>query len=62
MIAYPLGEAAMLLSVLIFAICRTVSAVKHATAKADAALAAEEVADIPTEDERQIPNEEDSGN
>ena len=62
MIAYSPGEAAMLLSVLIFAICRTVSAVKHATAKADAALAAEEVADIPTEDERQIPNEEDSGN
>ena len=62
MIAYSLGEAAILLSVLIFAICRTVSAVKHARATADAALAEEEVTDIPTEDERQIPDEENTGN
>ena len=62
MIAYSLGEAAILLSVLIFAICRTVSAVKHARATADAALAEEEVSDIPTEDERQIPDEENTGN
>ena len=62
MIAYSLGEAAILLSVLIFAICRTVSAVKHARATADAALAEEEISDIPTEDERQIPDEENTGN
>ena len=62
MIAYSLGEAAMLLFVLVFAICRTVSAVKHAGATADAALAEEEVSDIPTEDERQIPDEENTGN
>ncbi len=61
-IAHSLGEAAILLSVLIFAICRTVSAVKHARATADAALAEEEVTDIPTEDERQIPDEENTGN
>ena len=62
MIAFSLGEATMLLSVLIFAACRIFSAGKYATAKADAALAEEEVSDIPTEDERQIPDEENTGN
>jgi hypothetical protein len=62
MIAYSWGEAAVLLSVLIFAACRTASAVMCAITDTDRAPVAEEAVDISAEDERQIPNEEDFGN
>jgi hypothetical protein len=61
MIAHSWGEMAVLLSVLIFATCRTISAATSATA-GTAVLTAEEAKYIPTEEEREIPDEENTGN
>lgn len=61
MIAHSWGEIAVLLSVLIFATCRTISAAISATA-GTAVLTAEEAKYIPTEEEREIPDEENTGN
>lgn len=61
MIAHSWEEMAVLLSVLIFATCRTISAAISATADVTVP-AAEEVEDIPTEEERQISDEENTGN
>ena len=61
MIAHSWGEMAVLLSVLIFATCRTISAAIPAAADVTVP-AAEEAEDIPTEEERQISDEENTGN
>ena len=61
MIAHSWGEMAVLLSVLIFATCRTISAAIPAAADVTVP-AAEESEDIPTEEERQISYEENTGN
>ena len=61
MIAHSWGEMAVLLSVLIFATCRTISAAIPAVADVTVP-AAEKAEDIPTEEERQISDEENTGN
>ena len=62
MIASSLGEFLMLFSVFIFAACRTISAlIPGKTEKCPAPVAAE-AENILTEDERQIADEENSGN
>ena len=61
MIAYSWGELAVLLSVLIFATCRTASAVISIAAYTTAP-AVEEAEDISAEKERQIPDEKNIGN
>ena len=61
MIAHSWGELAVLLSVLIFAVCRITPMVISAIADVTV-TAAEEAEDIPTEEERQISDEENTGN
>jgi hypothetical protein len=61
MIAHSWGELAVLLSVLIFAVCRITPMVISAIADVTVP-AAEEAEEIPTEEERQISDEENTGN
>lgn len=61
MIAHSWGEMAVLLSVLIFAVCRIAPMVISAIADITVP-AAEEAEDIPIEEERQISDEENTGN
>ena len=59
MIAYSIAELLMLFSVFVFAVCRTVMAALPTNEKTTATEPTEE---IPTEDERHITDEENSGN
>ena len=60
-ISHSWGELAVLASVLVFAACRTASAIISMAAD-NTAPAAEEAEDISVEEERQIPDEENTGN